>query len=156
MRKSILTLLGLVLLLSACTPIEVPIKQTTNFPIFLRTEATRGDDRNKAGGFATVTSYSNDKTTISVAVTSLVPKSFHAGQIRYGECDEKLTKVFLALNPMQADEYGDGTANTELPTKKFDANKAKKEQLIILYFQRGETDPKGIGDAIVCGDIKYR
>ncbi len=140
----------------ACTPIEIPITEVVVFPIILRAEAVRGELRNKAGGYATVTGYSNDRTKISVVISDLIPRSAHAGQIRYGECEEKQSKIFIPLNPLQADQFGDGRVDTELPTKKFEANKAKKEPLIILYFQRGENDPKGIGDPIVCGDIKYR
>ena len=155
MQKIMLILIFVASLIS-CTPIEVPITEVTIFPIILRAESVKGDVRNKAGGYATVTGYSNNITRISVLISDLAPKSFHAGQIRYGECEEKSTKTFIALNPLQADEFGDGRSDTDLPTRKFDANKAKKESLIILYFQRGETDSKGIGDPIVCGDIKYR
>jgi hypothetical protein len=140
----------------ACTPIEIPITEVVIFPVVLRAEAVRGDVGNKAGGYTLVTGYSNEKTKISVTIADLAPKSVHAGQIRYGECDDKSTKTFLPLSTLQANEYGDGFAETSIPTKKFDANKAKKEPLIVLYFQRGETDLKGIGDPIVCGDLKYR
>ncbi len=140
----------------ACTPIPVEITEVVVFPVVLRAEAVRGDVGNKAGGYILVKGYSNEKTKVSVTIADLAPKSVHAGQIRYGECDDKTTKTFLPLSTLQANEYGDGFAETEIPTKKFDANKAKKEPLIVLYFQRGETDPKGIGDPIVCGDLKYR
>ncbi len=153
-----MTKIVLIFLLAAslfsCAPAE--ITEVIVFPIILRAEAVRGDVRNRAGGYATVTGYSNEQTKFSVLVSDLIPKSSHAGQIRYGECEEKSSKIFMPLNPLQGDEFGDGHVDTEIPTKKFAANKAKKEPLIILYFQRGETDPKGIGDPIVCGDIKYR
>jgi hypothetical protein len=155
MQKLPIILLGCISFV-ACTPIPVEIVEVVVFPVVLRAEAVRGDIGNKAGGYTVVRGYSNDRTKIAVTIADLVPKSVHAGQIRYGECDDKTTKTFLPLSTLQANEYGDGFAETEIPTKKFDANKAKKEPLIVLYFQRGETDPKGIGDPIVCGDLKYR
>jgi hypothetical protein len=155
--QKIIFMLMLSISFVACTKIEVPVTELVIFPIILRAEAVSGEVRNRAGGYATVTGYSNDITKISVVISELVPKSIHAGQIRYGECEEKQTKIFIPLNSIQADEFGVGRSETELPTKKFDANRAKKQPLIILYFQRGQNDPKGnIGDPIVCGDLQYR
>jgi hypothetical protein len=97
-----------------------------------------------------------DNTKFSVLISDLVPKSVHSGQIRVGECNDKSDKFFAQLNSIQADEFGDGQVETILPTKKFDANKAKQQNLFIVYYQRGEGDPKGTGDPIVCGDLRYR
>jgi hypothetical protein len=143
-----------------CTPIVVPVTELVNFPIVLRTEAIKGETKNnnKAAGFVFVKVYSDNKdnTRFSVLISDLVPKSVHAGQIRVGECEDKTDKVFSPLNSIQADEFGDGQTETLLPSKKFDANKAKQQNLFIVYYQRGEGDPKGTGDPIVCGDLKYR
>lgn len=145
---------------TGCTPIVVPITEVVNFPIVLRTEAIKGEikNNNRAAGFVFVRVYSDNKenTKFSVLISDLIPKSVHAGQIRVGECEDKTDKVFSALNSIQADEFGDGQSETLLPTKKFDANKAKQQNLFIVYYQRGEGDPKGTGDPIVCGDLKYR
>jgi hypothetical protein len=144
----------------ACTPIVIPITEVVNFPIILRTEAIKGEARNnnRAAGFVFVKVYSDNKenTKFSVLISDLVPKSIHSGQIRVGECNDKSDKFFAQLNSIQADEFGDGEVETTLPTKKFDANKAKQQNLFIVYYQRGEGDPKGTGDPIVCGDLKYR
>jgi hypothetical protein len=143
-----------------CTPIVVPVTELVNFPIVLRTEAIKGETKNnnRAAGFVFVRVYSDNKenTKFSVLISDLAPKSIHSGQIRVGECNDKSDKFFAQLNSIQADEFGDGQNETLLPTKKFDANKAKQQNLFIVYYQRSEGDPKGTGDPIVCGDLKYR
>jgi hypothetical protein len=159
MQKIVLLLMFCISFIS-CTKIIVPVTELVNFPIILRTESIKGETRNnnRAAGYVSVKVYSDDKdnTKFSVLISDLVPKSVHAGVIRVGECVDKTDKIFSPLNSLQADEFGDGLTETLLASKKFDANKAKKQDLFIVYYQRGEGDPKGLGDPIVCGDLKYR
>ena len=155
MQKILIASLLYIFLVS-CTPIEVPITEVTSFPIFLRTDASQTASRNQANGFAFITGYSNEQTKITVTLIGLVPKSVHAGQIRYGECVDPNLKVLVPLNQIQANEYGDGRVDTFIPTKKFEENRTKGLKLTIVYLQRSETDPKTSGDPIVCGDFKYR
>ncbi len=108
------------------------------------------------GGYAEITKFSDGKSQILVRLGNLPAESVRAGSIVYGDCDKYTNTALSKLEPLRSDRDGVGSALTTLDTDKLSTTITTKASLAIIYYQRGETDTKGIGDPITCGDFVYR
>ena len=108
------------------------------------------------GGYAEIFPYSDGKSRIRVRLGNLPAESVRAGSIVYGDCEGYSNTALSKLEPIRADREGVGTVLSVIETDKLSTTINTKAPLAILYYQRGETDTKGIGEAIACGEFIYR
>ena len=140
--------------LTACAP--TMLRTSPQFVPIMPIGRFENKKLSSVGGYAEIIPYSDGKSRITVRLGNLPAESVRAGSIAYGDCEKYSNTALSKLEPIRADREGVGTVLSVIETDKLSTTINTKAPLAILYYQRGETDTKGIGEAIACGEFIYR
>ena len=157
MKKKLLyggAMLALFGALTACAP--TALRNSPQFVPIVPIGRFENKKPSSVGGYAEIIPYNDGKSRITVRLGNLPAETVRAGSIVYGNCDKYSNTALSKLEPLRADREGVGMVLSVVETDKFATTENTKAPLAILYYQRGETDTKGIGDPIACGEFIYR
>jgi hypothetical protein len=158
MRKNIAYSIAVILValpsLTACAP--TALRNAAQFIPIVPVGRFENKKPSSVGGYAEIIPYSDGKSRITVKLGNMPSETTRAGSIVYGNCDKYTNTALTKLEPIRSDRDGVGLTQSLVDTDKLSTTANTKASLAILYYQRSETDPNGIGDPITCGDFVYR